>query len=404
MTKQRMTGRFRGNALLVLWVCGVILVPSVIVPTAVASVPRGVARVSTATVHGSTATARAAAATFTLTATQANFAEYYPTYLANGYWSVASSLLGTAPTVAHMVGIMDYDADDVSRPAAIPSWNEIDYFDGGAWLNGSTVGAQTHTGYGQTLDMHDGVLRTRYQWIDGERATDVSVTSFVSESSAHLGVVSLELTPHFSGRIRLRFTLQSPPLPKRLPLARMSAVEFSAAAVAAHQEDLVSGGHRDAIWYPGHVEVKDSGGDTDTDTLFMAGAAVRGRTVALAAAIGLPADLPRIHKTVQTAADATALEIEVQVHGCAASIHCSGSTSRRGMSCGAATSWWAAAVICSERFTRISFIFSKTPPPIRHGRSGPADSAATISVMCFGTTISGCFRHCCCCIRSGRDP
>ncbi len=392
MTKQRMTGRFRGNALLVLWACGVILVPA-------------------AAARGSTATARPAADTFRLTATQANFAEYYPTYLANGYWSVASSLLGTAPTVAHMVGIMDYDADDVSRPAAIPSWNEIDYFDGGAWLNGSTVGAQTHTGYDQTLDMHDGVLRTRYRWIDGERATDVSVTSFVSESSAHLGVVSLELTPHFSGPVRLRFTLQSPPLPKRLPLARMSSDEFSAAAVAAHQEDLVSGGHRDAIWYPGHVEVKDSGGDTDTDTLFMAGAAVRGRTVALAAAIGLPADLPRIHKTVQTAADATAgaaarrrISQPPAAHGSAASIHCSGSTSRRGMSCGAATSWWAAAVSCSERFTRISFICSKTPPSIRRGRSGPADSAATISVMCFGTTISGCFRHCCCCIRSGRDP
>jgi trehalose/maltose hydrolase-like predicted phosphorylase len=314
MTKQRMTGRFRGNALLVLWVCRVILPMA----TALASAAAGHGSATTghgsaAPARGSTATTRAAVGTFTLTATQANFAQYYPTYLANGYWSVASSLLGTAPTVSHMVGIMDYDADDVSRPAAIPSWNETDYFDGGAWLNGSAVGAQTHTGYRQILDMHDGVLRTRYRWINGGRATDVSVTSFVSESSTHIGVVSLELTPHFSGRVRLRFTLQSPPLPKRLPLARMSAVEFSAAAVSSHQEDLASGGHRDAIWYPGHVEVKDSGGDTDTDTLFMAGAAVRGRTVALAAAIALPVDLQRVHKTVQTANDATALEIEVQV-------------------------------------------------------------------------------------------
>src|SRR5258707_12076698 len=141
MTKQRMTGRFRGNALLVLWVCGVIFVSGVIVSTAMARAAMATAPVSAAATHGSTATTRAAADTFRLTATQANFAEYYPTYLANGYWSVASSLLGTAPTVAHMVGIMDYDADDVSRPAAIPSWNEIDYFDGGAWLNGSTVGA-----------------------------------------------------------------------------------------------------------------------------------------------------------------------------------------------------------------------------------------------------------------------
>ncbi len=306
MTKQRTTRRFRGNALLALWVCGVILVPGAITPIAMA-------HAQTATANVATATTRAAADTFTLTATQANFAQYYPTYLANGYWSVTSSLLGTAPTVAHMVGIMDYDADDVSRPAAIPSWNEIDYFDGGAWLNRSAVGARTHTSYRQTLDMHDGVLRTHYRWIDGERATDVSVTSFVSENSQHLGVVSLELIPHFSGRVRLRFTLQSPPLAMRLPLARMNAVEFNAAAVAAHQEDLVSGGHRDAIWYPGHVEVKDSGGDAETDTLFMSGAAVRGRTVALAAAIALPADLQRVQRIVQTASDTTALDVEVGV-------------------------------------------------------------------------------------------
>jgi len=68
----------------------------------------------------STGLPRPVADTFTLTATQANFAQYYPTYLANGYWSVASSLLGTAPTVSHMAGLMDYEADDVSRPAAIP--------------------------------------------------------------------------------------------------------------------------------------------------------------------------------------------------------------------------------------------------------------------------------------------
>lgn len=287
-----MAARFRGNALPALWLSGAISMPAVI-----AAAPM----------------ARAASDSFTLTASQRNFAQYYPTYLANGYWSVASSLLGTAPSVAHMAGIMDDDPTDVSRPAAIPSWNEIDYFDGRAWLNGSTVSAPTHTGYRQTLDMHDGVLRTHYRWIDGERATDVSVTCFVSESSPHLGVVSLELLPHFSGTVRLRFTLQSPPLPKRLPLARMNAEQFSAAAIGAHQDDLASGGHRDAIWYPGHVDVADSGIDTGTDTLYMTATAVHGRTMALAAAIALPQDLHHVRRTVQQTADAADLEIEVRV-------------------------------------------------------------------------------------------
>jgi len=77
--------------------------------------------------------------TFELTATDRDFPNYYPTYLANGYWSMASSPSGTAPTPAQMVGVMDYTANDVSRPAAIPSWNEIDYYDGAQWLNAAAV-------------------------------------------------------------------------------------------------------------------------------------------------------------------------------------------------------------------------------------------------------------------------
>lgn len=257
--------------------------------------------------------ARADSAAFTLTATQRHFTEYYPTYLANGYLSIASSLLATSPTVAHMAGVMDYDPDDVSRPAAIPSWNEIDYFDGGAWLNSGAVGERTHTDYRQTLNMHDGLLRTHYRWVDGERTTDVWVTCLVSESSPHLGLVSLELMPHFSGQVRLRFTLKSPPLPRRLPLARMNAEQFSAAALAAHQADLASGGNRDAIWYPGHVDVEDSGGDAETDTLYMAGAAVGGRSIALAAAIALPEGIGPVRRNLQRTPGATGLEMEFGV-------------------------------------------------------------------------------------------
>jgi protein-glucosylgalactosylhydroxylysine glucosidase len=161
--------------------------------------------------------------------------------------------------------------------------------------------------------MHDGVLRTQYRWLEEGRSTDVSVICFLSEQSPHLGVVSLELVPHFSGRVRLRFTLQSPPPPKRLPLKRMSAEQFGAIAQASHQEELASGGHRDAIWYPGHVEVTDAGGDTETDTVFMTGAAVHGNSVALAAAISLPQDLQNVHKTVQTAGGAVVLEMEMRV-------------------------------------------------------------------------------------------
>jgi trehalose/maltose hydrolase-like predicted phosphorylase len=257
--------------------------------------------------------ARAPDSSFTLSATAGNFASYYPTYLANGYWSVASTLLGTAPALSFMAGVMDYTDGDVSRPAALPSWNEIDYFDGGAWLNGdASLNAQTHASYRQTLNMHDGVLRTQYRWIDGARATEISVTCFVSESSPHLAVVRLELMPHFSGRVRLRFALQSPPAPQRLALARMNARQFSAAAAAAHQDELAAGGNRSALWYPGQVMVAQSGADP-ADTVFMAGAAVRGKAVALAAAVALPRDLQGLRKTVERTADGIYLEIEARV-------------------------------------------------------------------------------------------
>jgi protein-glucosylgalactosylhydroxylysine glucosidase len=257
--------------------------------------------------------ARAGDDSFILTASERDFSRYTPTYLANGFWSVRSSLLGTAASLAEMVGLMDYQPEDVSRPAAIPSWNEVDYFDGAEWLNAGTVGVSTHTHYRQTLDMHDGVLRTRYRWRDGVHMTDICVTSFVSQSMPHLGVVSLELEAHFSGPVRMRFTLRSAPEPQRMPLARMSAAQFSAAAAALNQEGLISGGDRNAIWYPGHVVVSGSGGDAAAGTVWMEGRAVLGRTVAMAAAVALPANLDIVHRTVQHGAEVVSLDLEVRV-------------------------------------------------------------------------------------------
>ena len=262
---------------------------------------------------GPVPTSRAADSSFVLTATASSFAHYVPTYLANGYWSAGSSLLGTSATAAQMVGLMDYHAGDVSRPAAIPSWNEIDYFDGAAWLNASTVAASTHTHYQQTLDMHDGVLDTRYRWHTHAHETEVSVTSFVSQSAPHLAVLSLTLKPNFTGLVHLRFTLRTPPVPQRLPLAQMSAEQFSAVAAASNQADLVSGGHRAAIWYPGQVDITGFGGDAASDTLWIEGNAVRGRRVALAAAIGLPPRLPVIRRTVEQSTTLVSLDIELSL-------------------------------------------------------------------------------------------
>jgi trehalose/maltose hydrolase-like predicted phosphorylase len=250
--------------------------------------------------------------TFELAATDRNFQNYYPTYLANGYWSMASSLSGTGPTPAQMVGVMDYTATDVSRPAAIPSWNEIDYYDGAQWLNAGAVSGPTHAHYRQTLDMRDGLLHTRYQWRSSAHRTDVSVTSFVSMSDPHLAAVSLQLTPRFTGRVRLRFTLRSPPAPQRLPLAEMSAAEFNAASVASNQPDLAAGGKRDAIWYQGQVDTITTGDGPAANTFWMEGKAIAGRSVALGAAIALPPRLD-MRRITKSSADAVVLDVEGRV-------------------------------------------------------------------------------------------
>jgi trehalose/maltose hydrolase-like predicted phosphorylase len=257
--------------------------------------------------------ARGADESFILTATDSSFSRYVPTYLANGFWSADSSLLGTSATASQMAGLMDYHSEDVSRPVALPSWNEIDYFDGAAWLNASTVAASTHTHYRQTLDMHDGVLDTRYRWHSPAHATDVSVTSFVSQSAPHLAVVSLTVRPQFSSRVHVRFTLHPLPAPQRLPLAQMSAEQFSAAAAQANLPDLVSGGNRTPIWYPGSVQITGFGSDATSETVWIEGHAVGGRRVALAAAIETPPNLAVIHRTTEESASGVSLDLEVSL-------------------------------------------------------------------------------------------
>src|ERR1700730_17156715 len=77
---------------------------------------------------------------FTLSASAADFDHYFPSYLANGYFSTMTAPRGTEGNLAYMVAFMDYAKDDIARPAAIPGWSEIDYSTGDSaaghfWMN-----------------------------------------------------------------------------------------------------------------------------------------------------------------------------------------------------------------------------------------------------------------------------
>jgi trehalose/maltose hydrolase-like predicted phosphorylase len=232
---------------------------------------------------------------FLLIATAKDFGAYFPSYLANGYFSTMTSVRGTEPDRAYMVAFMDYTESDISRPAAIPGWSEIDYDPGTGWMNSTRLDPEIFSGYSQTLDMHDGTLATHYRFTYAGKGTDVQVTTFVSQADPHLAATRLSITPQFDGKVRLRFPfrLWSGYQP-RFPIASMTGDQMIDAVIASGQDlndKPVPTPDRAPVWYPGTTVVTGDGGDTQQRTLWLDGRAVNGLEMAEAAAIELPGDL-----------------------------------------------------------------------------------------------------------------
>jgi trehalose/maltose hydrolase-like predicted phosphorylase len=235
---------------------------------------------------------------FTLTATAADFDHYFPSYLANGYFSTMTAPRGTEGNLAYMVAFMDYAKDDIARPAAIPGWSEIDYSTGNSeaghfWMNQVPLSPALFQDYSQTLNMQDATLTTRYRYVDHKRSTQVQVTTFVSEASTHLAATQISLTPDFDGTVQLSFAFNLwAPYQPRLPIAKLTGDEMQE-AVAAHNMKLVAippaTPDRAPIWYHGDTHVLAADGDTKELTLWLDGRAEQGLRMAEAAALSLPA-------------------------------------------------------------------------------------------------------------------
>lgn len=232
---------------------------------------------------------------FVLTGTAANFDSYFPSYLANGYFSTMTSPRGTEPNMGYMVAFMDYAKDDIARPAAIPGWSEIDYNQGGGWLNSTRLAKEIFTDYAQTLDMHDGTLSTRYRFVYANKSTDVKVSTFVSQDAQHLAATRLSITPQFDGSVQIIFPIRLwSEYQPRLPIAKMTGDEMIAAVIASGQNldnKPVPTPDRGAVWYRGMTHVLSSDGDAKDLTLWLDGRAEQGLSMAEAAAISLPKDL-----------------------------------------------------------------------------------------------------------------
>ncbi len=254
---------------------------------------------------------------FLLTATAKNFDSYFPSYLANGYFSTMTSVRGTEGNMAYMVAFMDYKPGDIARPAAIPGWSEIDYNPGGGWLNSTRISPQIFTGYAQTLNLHDATLTTRYRFAYANKTTDVQVITFVSQAANHLAATQLSITPQFDGSVQLTFPLRlwSEHQP-RFPIGSMTGDQMIAAVIASGQtldNKPVPTPDRAAVWYPGYTRVLDSDGDTRTLTLWLDGRAEHGLDMAEAAAIGLPPGLQVEKTTLEKGPYKLSLNLTVRV-------------------------------------------------------------------------------------------
>lgn len=232
---------------------------------------------------------------FLLTGSAQNFDTYFPSYLANGYFSTMTSARGTEGNMAYMVAFMDYAKDDIARPAAIPGWSEIDYNPGGGWLNSTRLAPQIFADYAQTLNMHDATLTTSYRFVYANKSTDVRVTTFVSQASNHLAATQLSITPQFDGSVQLTFPIRlwSEHAP-RFPIGKMTGDEMIAAVIASGQtldNKPIPMSDRDAVWYHGVTHVSGADGDAKELSLWLDGRAEQGLSMAEAAAISLPAGL-----------------------------------------------------------------------------------------------------------------
>jgi trehalose/maltose hydrolase-like predicted phosphorylase len=219
-------------------------------------------------------------------------------FIGNGRLGVVIPALGLGASNSFVAGLYEHAPSDVPRIAAVPAWNAIGVHDGTRWLDSSAIAAGAVREYRQVLDMRTGTARTDYEWVNGTRRTSVAVETFVSRADSHLAAIRLDITPRFSGRMRVRFAIAGRPPPRRLPLATLPRADPK---------------WRPAdIWYPGHMVVRSRAA-----TRVPGGARLsltstpEGRTTVLAqaAAVGWPSDLP--HTDVRTRASTDTALVEV---------------------------------------------------------------------------------------------
>ncbi len=261
-------------------------------------------------------------ASFELSAGLENLPSYFPGYLANGYLSTLTAPRGTEATRAYLVGFMDYAQGDMSRPAAIPAWTEVDFNPGPAgerygWLNRASLDETHFKDYRQTLDLRAATLTTRYHYLDRGRSTGIEVSTLVSQAAPHLAATTFRLTPEYAGTVQLSFALLLwAEYAPRFPLAQLTGPDMEEAVAAQGltlEPQPPATPDRAAVWYPGYTEIRSAEGDAGTLSLWVEGEAKQGASMAMAAALALPADLQGARVSLRKDRYRLALDVTLKV-------------------------------------------------------------------------------------------
>jgi trehalose/maltose hydrolase-like predicted phosphorylase len=143
--------------------------------------------------------------------TTENYRQYSQVLMGNGFLIGTMPWNGTAPTSSTLVGLYDHlEEKSYTYQPLIPSWNEVDYWNGSHWLNRVPPAEFKATGYQQRLDAYHGILLTQYDWVDGDGATHVNVESLVARQIPELGIVLFSFTPKYGvevGPVTVSFPL-----------------------------------------------------------------------------------------------------------------------------------------------------------------------------------------------------
>ena len=101
---------------------------------------------------------------------------------------------GSVPALSELAGFYAQPPGQVQQRANIPTWTTLTFSDGGQPFTPVTGG------WDQWLDLHTGIVTTFAHWRapDGH-ITDITYEVLTNRANPHVGLVHLQLTPHWSG-------------------------------------------------------------------------------------------------------------------------------------------------------------------------------------------------------------